>query len=259
MTFSTRSGWRRSGSELIAVGLLGLIVFGIVAARASPERVIAGVEGLMSTVRGLGFRGAVILATLQALVAVSGVLPASLLGVAAGAIYGLVPGFLLAAGSTLAGAVLSFLISRSLLRPIAERVAARRRRLHNLDGLVAQEGWRLVCLLRVSPIMPFSATSYVLGLSAISLRDYVAGTLASLPALCGYVFTGTLADAGLSTWAIGAGLIHWLLLGIGGLATLLLTFRLGQIAVKLGLAPGLGVDDPAPAGDRSQIDHHRTD
>jgi hypothetical protein len=76
-----------------------------------------------------------------------------------------------------------------------------------------------------------------------------------LPALCGYVFSGTLADTSLSRWGTGAGLIHWLLLGIGALATLLLTFRLGQIAVKLGLASALAVDDEAvPAGDRNQSD-----
>ena len=38
--------------------------------------------------------------------------------------------------------------------------------------------------------MPFVATSYLLGLSAISLRDYMLGTLAALPALLGYVSLG---------------------------------------------------------------------
>ena len=116
-----------------------------------------------------------------------------------------------------------------------------------------------MCLLRVSPIMPFSATSYLLGLSAIRLRDYAAGTLASLPALGGYVFTGTLADTGLSSWASGAGLVHWLLLAIGGLATLLLIVRLKQIAARLGLVSGLGVDHRAPAGDRREVEDHCND
>jgi len=38
--------------------------------------------------------------------------------------------------------------------------------------------------------MPFVATSYLLGLSAISLRDYMLGILAALPALLGYVSLG---------------------------------------------------------------------
>jgi uncharacterized membrane protein YdjX (TVP38/TMEM64 family) len=108
MTFTTRSCWRSSGRGLLAVGLVGLIVFGTVAAWLSPERVIGAAEELMHALRSLGFRGVFVFGALQMLVAVSGILPASLLGVAAGAIYGLVPGFFVAAGSTLAGAILSF-------------------------------------------------------------------------------------------------------------------------------------------------------
>lgn len=257
MTFATRSGRRPFGRVILALGLVGLIVFGIVAMWAVPERVIGAAEELMHALRSLGFGGAVVFAVLQILVAVSGILPASLLGVAAGAIYGLVPGFFLAAGSTLAGAALSFFLSRSLFRATVERLAARRPRLRNLDALIARDGWKLVCLLRVSPIMPFSATSLALGLSPISLGGYAVGTLASLPALCGYVFIGTLGDAGLSAWAAGAGPIRWMILGLGGLATLALIIRLGQIAVKLGLA-SRAAGDLELTGARSQAHNLRT-
>jgi uncharacterized membrane protein YdjX (TVP38/TMEM64 family) len=231
------AGWRPSGRGVAAVGLIGLIFVGIVVAWVSPERAISSAERLMHVVRGLGVRGAVVFVIIQILVAVSGILPASLLGVAAGAIYGLVPGFVLAAASTLAGALLSFFFSRYLFRAMVERLAARRPRLRSLDAQIARDGWKLVCLLRVSPIMPFSATSLALGLSAVSLRDYAVGTLASLPALCGYVFIGTLADTSLSAWATGASTIRLMLLGIGVLATLVLVLRLGKIVMKLGLAP----------------------
>lgn len=251
MSSTEGSGWRPSGRTLLAIGLVGLMAAGIVAAWASPERVTTAAEGLMQSLRGLGPRGAVLYAALQICVAVSGILPASLLGVAAGAIYGLVPGFLLAAGSTLAGAVLSFFLSRSLMRPAVEHLVARRPRLRNLDALIERDGWKLVCLLRVSPVMPFSATSFALGLSPIGLRDYAIGTLASLPALFGYVFIGTLADTGLSAWRTGVGPLRWGLLGLGGLATLLLILRLGNIAMKLGLAPS-AVKDLTLPGDRIQ-------
>jgi uncharacterized membrane protein YdjX (TVP38/TMEM64 family) len=242
MTLLRPSSWRPSGRMILAVCLGGLIAFGIFAAWASPQQATDAAQSLMHVLRGLGLSGAILYAAVQICVAVSGVLPASLLGVAAGAIYGLVPGFLLAATSTLAGALLSFFLSRSLFRPAVENLVARRPRLRNFDALVARDGWKLVCLLRVSPIMPFSATSFVLGLSPIRLRDYAIGTLASLPALCGYVFIGTLADTGLSAWSGGAGPVRWGVLGVGALATLLLIFRLGQIVVKLGFATS-AVDD----------------
>jgi uncharacterized membrane protein YdjX (TVP38/TMEM64 family) len=230
-------GWHPSARGVAAVGLIGLILIGIVVAWVSPDRAIGSAERLMHVVRGLGVRGAVVFVIIQILVAVSGILPASLLGVAAGAIYGLVPGFLLAAASTLAGALFSFFFSRYLFRDTVERLAARRPRLRNLDAQIARDGWKLVCLLRVSPIMPFSATSLALGLSAISLRDYAIGTLASLPALCGYVFIGTLADTSLSAWVTGASTVRLMLIGIGVVATLALVLRLGKIVMKLGLAP----------------------
>jgi len=113
MTCPMRSGWRSSGRGLVALGLVGLTGLGI-AAWISPAGLIAATEASVRTLRNLGFGGAVAFGILQALVSVSGILPASLLGVAAGGIYGLVPGFLLAAGGAMAGALLpSFSADRS--------------------------------------------------------------------------------------------------------------------------------------------------
>ncbi len=247
MTSATWAGWRPSGRGLLAVGLGGLVVLGIVAAWISPAGLIGTTSALVRALRNLGFGGAVLFCLLQVLVTIIGILPASLLGVAAGAIYGLAEGFFLAAISTMAGAGLAFYLSRSLFRPMIERLISTRPRLRNFDNLVAQDGWRLVCLLRISPVMPFSVTSYMLGLSSIDLRSYMIGTLASLPALCGYVFIGTLADASLSAWTTGAGPLRWVLLGVGGIATVVLTIRLGQIVRRLGFTS----QTVATVGDRA--------
>jgi uncharacterized membrane protein YdjX (TVP38/TMEM64 family) len=201
----------------------------------SPAGLIAATDASVRTLRNFGFGGAVVFGILQVLVSVSGILPASLLGIAAGGMYGLVPGFILAAVSTMTGAVLAFFLSRSMFRSTVERLMATRPRLRNFDGLIAQDGLRLVCLLRLSPVMPFSVTSYMLGLSSIDLRSYTIGTLASFPALFGYVFIGTLADASLSALTSGADPLHWILLAIGGVATLVLTVRLSHIVMRLGL------------------------
>lgn len=208
-----------------------------IAARLWPGGIASETEQFLEVLKGLGGVGWIIFASAQMLVAISGILPASLLGVAAGAIYGLPLGFALAAISTLAGAALAFLLSRSLLRPFIASQLRRRPRLRNLDTLVARDGWKFVCLLRVSPVMPFAATSYSLGFTSISLRDYLIDTLASLPALGGYVFIGTLAGAGLSAWTSGAGLVRLALLGIGLAATAVVTLRLGHLALRAGLLP----------------------
>jgi len=226
---------RKNIRILAACGLFGVLLVGLGAGRLWADRLTAGTTDLLHGIRGMGEIGLVAFAVAQILVAVSGILPAALLGVAAGAIYGLATGFIIAAASTLAGALLAFLLARSLARDSVARMIARRPRLRDLDRMIARDGWRIVCLLRISPVMPFSATSYALGLSGIGMRDYMLGTLASLPALLGYVFLGTLADASLAAWSAGAGKLHWVMLGVGAIATVLVTLRIGWLGARAGI------------------------
>ena len=41
-------------------------------------------------------------------------------------------------------------------------------RIRNREAAVARDGWRLICLSRASPLMPFVAASYLLGFSSLS-------------------------------------------------------------------------------------------
>jgi uncharacterized membrane protein YdjX (TVP38/TMEM64 family) len=215
-----------------------LLLACLVSALLWPHFLVGQIEVFLRSTRSLGAGGWLIFAAVQLVVAVSGVLPASLLGIVAGATYGLAAGFALAAASTMAGAVLAFVLSRYLFRRHIEAKLRGRPRLAEFDGMIAREGWKIACLLRISPVMPFSATSYALGLSAIGLGDYLLGTLASLPALLGYVFMGTLADASLSAWQAGAGPIKWSLLALGVVATGALTLHIGRLAMRAGLVLG---------------------
>ena len=182
------------------------------------------------------------LAGLQVIAATAGILPASLVGMAAGALFGVADGFALSAAGLLLGALAAFGLSRSTLRAFVERVMVGANRIRNLDAAVARDGWRLVCLLRASPLMPFVATSYLLGLSAISLRDYMLGTLAALPALLGYVSLGAFARAGLSASTGVARPFEWALLSLGFAATLLAVAHVGALVAKV---VGEGATPPA--------------
>jgi uncharacterized membrane protein YdjX (TVP38/TMEM64 family) len=247
----------RLGSRVkMAAGVaLGVLIVGcIVLAHLGWADAATWADTLARAVQGAGPAGWLIFALAQAAVAMAGVIPASLLGVAAGAVYGAWLGFVLAAAGTLLGGWLAFLLARSLLRPWVERVLAARAggRLAGLDAAVARDGWRFVCLLRISPIMPFALTSYALGLTRIGRRDYLLGSLASLPALAGYVGIGSLARLGVL--AAGnrpgtGGMLHWLLLGVGILATMLLVLRSGALLARCGLLPKGRAAKPLLAGD----------
>jgi len=162
----------------------------------------------------------------QMLVAVSGVLPASFIAVMAGASFGLVKGTLISATATMLGGWVAFRLSRGVLRGFVERHIGHRAAMARLNQGMAQEGWRFVMLLRVSPIMPFAVTSYALGLTSIAQRDFLLGTLATLPALIGYVALGALGQQGLVMAQGGTSLLRWGILLVG---VLLLVYALGRV------------------------------
>jgi uncharacterized membrane protein YdjX (TVP38/TMEM64 family) len=208
----------------------GLLLLAVLAAGFVAARMRSGdVAGWLAAAQAWGRTSWVAFLVLQSLIAVSGVLPASLAGVAAGAVFGLLGGFWLAALSTMAGAAMAFALSRSVFRPWVAGFLARRAGWQRLDEAVAQDGWRSVCLLRLSPVMPFAVTSYALGLTSIGWRDYLTGTLASLPALFCYVALGRFAGSGLEAWHSGASPVALGLLGFGLAATAVLTLRIGMI------------------------------
>jgi uncharacterized membrane protein YdjX (TVP38/TMEM64 family) len=216
----------------VAAVICSFAVVGIVVASVSPAGAVAVAQKIMSFLRGAGAAGPPLFAALQVVVALSGVLPASLLAVAAGAIFGLGEGFALTAIATLLGALIAFWLSRSLFRPAIARLVAQHTSLSGLDASVSRHGWKVVCLMRASPVMPFSATSFLFGLTSVTLLAYLAGTLASLPALFGYVLLGTMTAAGVGAWAVGSSPLRWLIWGVGGTATLFLLIGVGRLVLQ---------------------------
>jgi uncharacterized membrane protein YdjX (TVP38/TMEM64 family) len=219
-------------------GVLALVVAlvisaGIVGAAIGFNNLAGGTKAALRWAQTLDDVGWVVLAVLQICIAASGVLPASLAGMVAGALYGIGFGFGLAAVSTMIGAFLTLMISRSLARGWMERFIKGSDRLRNLDGMLAENGASLVCLLRLSPVMPFAATSYALGLSSVTKRDYMFGTLASLPALLGYVIMGKVAAGGVSSDHVGW--LHWSMTAVGIGATVALALKMGSLLIRVGL------------------------
>ena len=62
-----------------------------------------------------------------------------------------------------------------------------------MDEAVGREGFKIVALLRLSPLFPFSVLNYALGLTRVRLRDFVlASWLGMLPGTALYVYLGSL-------------------------------------------------------------------
>jgi uncharacterized membrane protein YdjX (TVP38/TMEM64 family) len=224
---------RKGGLRLIAacvgVGVLGAaLLFSLVGAADLAGAVLS----VLNRLRGFGPLGWLAFIGLQTLVALVGFLPASLLGIAAGAVYGVKLGFGLASVGLLVGAEISFVLTRSGFRKTLVDLLKNRRTFDRLDAALIQGGWYFVLLLRASPVMPFSLTSFALGLSGISQRSYALGTLGSLPALLLYVILGSLGVKSVASVHENTGALHLVLLGVGMITTILLTISGGRLITR---------------------------
>lgn len=180
------------------------------------------------------FTELVINGVVQVVISLCGILPASGAAFGSGMLYGLWKGFLLSASTAFVAAIISFCLSRSILRPSIQKFLKQSARMQRLDHLFYLDGWKLVCLLRISPIMPFALTSYALGLTSISFRSYLIGTLASLPTLFAYVLMGYIASneaTNLQTQSVTS--IKHILLLIAFVGTGILIWHLSKIIHKI--------------------------
>lgn len=149
-------------------------------------------------------------------------LPGSLLTLAAGFAYGPVWGLAIASPASVTGATCAFLLGRTLLRDWAASKAAGSPRARAIDAAVAREGGKLVLLLRLSPLIPFNLLNYVLSVSRVSLRTYVAASFVGmLPGTAMYVYLGSLAPAAAALASTGqqGGLVRTALYITGLVAT----------------------------------------
>jgi uncharacterized membrane protein YdjX (TVP38/TMEM64 family) len=159
--------------------------------------------------------------------------PAWLLTVGGGALFGVLLGSIYTSiGSTL-GATCAFLIGRSLARDILAKRLNQNPRLKALDDALARQGWKIVGLVRLSPIFPYNLMNYAFGLTRVSLRDYfLASWVGMLPGTVMYVYFGSLAKslAELGTGHDARTPLQWALYGIGLAATITITVYLTRLA-----------------------------
>lgn len=123
-------------------------------------------------------------------------LPGSILTLAAGFVYGPWWGLAVASPASVTGATCAFLLGRTALRDWAAQKVGESRRARAIDAAVAREGFKLVLLLRLSPLVPFNLLNYILSLSRVTTGRYVlASFLGMLPGTALYVYLGSLAPA----------------------------------------------------------------
>lgn len=177
-----KRGVRWALGALIAVSLAAALVLPV------GESLLALVEWI----RGAGVLGVVVFGVAYVLATLL-LLPGSLLTAGAGFTFGPALGTLVVSPVSTLAATLAFLLGRSVARRWVTRRIADRPRFAAIDRATGENGFKIVLLLRLSPIFPFTLLNYALGLTSVRTRDYVAASaLGMLPATFLYVYLGSL-------------------------------------------------------------------
>jgi uncharacterized membrane protein YdjX (TVP38/TMEM64 family) len=218
-----RSTWRIT-LWILAVALV-LLVGRMVDAPSLLQRALASITAL-------GAWGLAIFVLLY-LAATVLLLPAVVLTLGAGAVFGVFKGFLAVSSGATLGATSAFLIGRYLARDAVAKRVAGSARLGAIDEAVARGGWKIVLLTRLSPAFPFVLLNYAFGLTRVSLRDYVAASwIGMMPGIALYVYIGSL--AGDVAAAAAGGRVRsaweWALYAMGLAATVAVTVYVTRVA-----------------------------
>ncbi|MBA3467126.1 MAG: TVP38/TMEM64 family protein [Gemmatimonadaceae bacterium] len=204
--------WIVGGAAALAI-IAALFLLGRVA--AEPLRSFA------TWVNGLGALAPVVFIA-GYVVATVAFVPGSILTLAAGAIFGLVRGTVyVLIGATL-GAAAAFLVARYAARPMVERKLAGNERFQRIDRIIEQQGGKMVVLMRLSPLLPFNALNYALGISKVRFLSYLLGSVGMIPGTLLYVYYGKLAGdlTALGGREVERGAEYYLFLALGLIATI---------------------------------------
>ena len=181
--------------------------------------------------------------------AVALLVPGSVLTLTGGALFGLWPGVPVVFAGAVTGSSLAFFVSRHLSRPFVERWLAGHGRFALIDRAVAADGLRIVFLLRLTPLVPFTVLNYLLGLTRLRWREMIMASPAMLPGTLLYVYYGhVIGDVA----AVVAGArpprstAQYALLAVGLAAAALVAWRVSRIA-RRALAEAAVVPGPPPA------------
>jgi len=169
----------------------------------------ARLDDLRTWILELGAWGPVVFIVLYA-VAVVAAVPASVLTIAAGAMFGSVLGVASVSVASTLGAALAFAVARWFARDSVTRWLGDNERFAALDRMTAEHGAIMVAITRLVPIFPFTLLNYGFGLTGVRFGTYVLWSwLCMLPGTVLYVVG---ADA--VTKGLAEGRVPWSLVGV---------------------------------------------
>ncbi|MEN9518267.1 MAG: hypothetical protein RLZZ381_855 [Cyanobacteriota bacterium] len=116
-------------------------------------------------------------------------LPAIFLFLAAGSLFGFIPGLILVSLADTLSVAICYQLGRTVARKKISEWVAQRPQWREFDRAVARKGWKIVFLTRLSPIVPSNVLNYGFSLTKINFWQYLfVSWLAMLPVIALYVY-----------------------------------------------------------------------
>ncbi len=189
-------------------------------------------------------------------------IPGSILTLGAGFLFGLAVGFAAVWSGAFLGACAAFLVGRTFLRNWVQAKATGRPKFAAIDEAIGREGFKIVLLLRLSPLFPYNFLNYVLGLTKVSFRQYAVATfLGMVPVTLMYVYFGSAARS-LAEVASGesqVGGLKQIVFWLGLVLTIIVTVFITRLAKRsLNELSGPSRQEVVPEADSKNLTHSAT-
>ncbi|HEX9161979.1 MAG TPA: VTT domain-containing protein [Thermoanaerobaculia bacterium] len=157
-------------------------------------------------------------------------IPALALTLAAGAIFGFVTGSIIVVIGATLGATAAFLLGRTIFRRFVERRIASNPKMAAVDRAIANEGTRIMLLMRLSGFPPFTWINYALGLTGVKLVPFMLTTLFGIiPGTLAFTYAGAAGAAALT----GRGnRITWIVTAVGAVLVIVYIARIAANAIR---------------------------
>lgn len=237
------SGSGDTGNDAIKGTILaGLLIVGVVGGFGTvgyiyKDQINAFLNHFSVFIEGYGPAGYALFVAVYAGLEILAI-PAIPLTMSAGLLFGSVTGTIIVSISGTVAASVAFLIARYFARERILKLVEGNKKFLAIDKAIGENGFKVVTLLRLSPLLPFSLGNYLYGLTSVEFVPYVLGSwLGMLPGSWAYVSAGAFGRAIIqegSEISLGGG-NQLLTLGVGLLFTALAAAyvtRLAKDAVK---------------------------
>ena len=150
------------------------------------------IEQVVAIMRSWGIAAPVMSILLMMFQSIAAPIPAFLISAANGIIFGVVLGTFISWLGAMLGALLSFLLARLFGERLIRKILKKDMLWEKVDSISSSQGFKVVLIARLLPIVSFDFISYAAGLSSIKITPFLIATgIGMLPGTIAYTALGS--------------------------------------------------------------------